>query len=173
MNEQNRDIETFVELFQARYGLVIAVARRYSPDPESAHDIVQQVFVEFMQSGIRKGWDLQRDINPLLHTITKNVALKFWREKQRRIPEAVRRLSERFLERRDENSTPEDDRIEALLKCLEKLSPKNRSLIERYYFENIPIDELCGRLGVKAGAIHQALCRIRAKLKDCIMRQDS
>lgn len=167
-----RDIGTLVRLFQDRHGLVLAAARRFSPTPELAYDIVQQVFLEFVQTGMRRGWDLEREIDPLLYGITKNVAMKCWRQERRQQPDAIRRLGERFL--RAGGSGSADPRgaseIDALFDCLKKLTFKSRRLIEQYYFEDVPMEEICRQYQSKPNAIHQAFCRIRARLRECIRK---
>jgi hypothetical protein len=64
------------QAFLVHHAFVRSAATGNAPWPGPAEAIVQQVFPEFPGRGER--WDLERDLRPLLTTLTRHVAL--WRE---------------------------------------------------------------------------------------------
>jgi len=63
-----------------------------APAPGLAEDIAQQVLMEFVAKDER--WDLDRDVKPLLATMTRHVALRCWRENTREMSAEIRGLAE-------------------------------------------------------------------------------
>lgn len=160
-----------IELYRQRYDLILDTARRYSPDPNSVQDIVQQVFIEFVIKGREKNWDLQQNIDPLLHQITKNVSLWHWRHLQRNSPEKLRELGEYILSLNEERETSTHflRQLDALKQCLKRLPEKSRKIVDLRYSADVSAKEIAKMLNVQDQAVRQALRRIRKKLHDCIL----
>ncbi len=132
-------------------------------------DIVNDVFIYFVERADR--WDYQRDLTPLLRTITQHIALRHWRQYIKNMPSTLRELFE-FL--RNDNET-ESERLEnleaemaALDLCLIKLPQKYRQLIEAQYFGKIKLVEMADDLNIKIGTLKKTMCRIRSILRECI-----
>jgi RNA polymerase sigma-70 factor (ECF subfamily) len=147
------------------------VAIRNAPWPGLAEDIVQQVFLEFL--GKEERWDLERDLRPLLTTMTRHVALRLWRERTRQMPENIQKLADhvrQLAEERDEAAAHEsdEDQLAALRGCLAKLPDKSRLLVERYYFEELSAQDIADQLQMKSDTVCRALCRVREKLRACL-----
>ena len=156
------------QLVLAHHGFVKGLAVRIAPWPGLADDITQQVFLEFLKKEAK--WDLERDVKPLLATMTRHVAMRCWRERTRQMPETVYKLAEHIRDLAGAG-TPEprwDDEVGALKRCLEKLPDKSRTLVELHYFGGATTVEIAGRMTVKADAVRQALCRLRGQLRTCI-----
>ena len=158
------------QVFLAHHGWVKGLALRHAPLPGLAEDILQQTLVEFLAKADR--WDLEGDVRPLLATMTRNVALRHWRERTRQLPEEMRRLADHVRMLAEERAEPPryDEEIDALRNCLEKLPAKSRSLIDLYYYDGIPGAEIASRLDMRVDTLHRAICRLREKLRGCIGR---
>ena len=61
-------------------------------------------------------------------------------------------------------------RLEALGRCLEKLSKRDRRLVERCYTNQRQFAEIAKTEGRSIAAIYQAICRIRKNLYRCVDR---
>src|SRR6185295_11070871 len=61
-----------------------------------------------------------------------------------------------------------DDRAEALRRCAEKLTEKDRTLLRRRYEQAVPIDQLAAELSMSRGAVDTSLYRLRRALHDCV-----
>lgn len=156
------------QLVLAHHGFVKGLAVRIAPWPSLADDITQQVFLEFLAKEAK--WDLERDVKPLLATMTRHVAMRCWRDRTRQMPETVRKLAEHIRDLTAPVETPArwNEEFGALKRCLEKLPDKSRTLIELHYFGDATTVEIAERMAVKADAIRQALCRLRSQLRECV-----
>ncbi|QOV92061.1 RNA polymerase sigma factor [Humisphaera borealis] len=158
------------QAFLAHHGFVKGLALRHAPLPGIADDILQQVFVEFLAKADQ--WDLDRDVKPLLATMTRTVALRHWRDKTRDMPEVVQKLAEHVRMLAEERSAAPRyaDEIAVLRSCVEKLPDKSRALIDLYYYDDISTPQIADRLGMKADTVCRAMGRLREKLRECIDR---
>ncbi len=160
------------QLVLAHHGFVKARAVRLAPWPGLADDITQQVFLEFFAK--QQQWNLDADLRPLLATMTRNVAMRCWRERTRQVPEVVRDLAEHI--RALAEAVPEsadsrwEDELTALKRCVEKLPDQSRSLVDLHYHGGLSTVEIAGQLAMKADAVRQAICRVRGQLRECIER---
>ena len=156
------------QLVLAHHGFVKGLAVRIAPWPGLADDITQQVFLEFLKKEAK--WDLERDVKPLLATMTRHVAMRCWRERTRQMPETVYKLAAhiRDLAGAVDPEPRWDEEVGALKRCLEKLPDKSRSLVDLHYFGGASTVEIAERMAVKADAVRQALCRLRGQLRTCI-----
>jgi RNA polymerase sigma-70 factor (ECF subfamily) len=164
------DVTRAAQVFLAHHGFVRGLALRHAPYPGLAEDVVQQALVEFLAKASQ--WDLSADVRPLLATMTRQVALRLWRERTREMPEALRQLAEhvrRLAEERDAPPRYEEER-DALRRCLDGLPEKSRSLIDLYYFSELSAADIGTRLGTRADTVCRAISRVREKLRDCINR---
>lgn len=167
-------IEAIVREFQLRYGLIVAVASRYVPTPDAVQDVVQQVFVDFAEAALKGDWDATRDSAPYLAQITKNRALKLWREQRDCRPSVRRKIGERLthLYRHQERSvSASNERLEALNECVETLPPKSREILNDHYAGNLSLEEIARRRDMPSGTLRKTIYRIRLQLKTCIERK--
>ncbi|MFI4873862.1 MAG: sigma-70 family RNA polymerase sigma factor [Blastopirellula sp. JB062] len=61
-----------------------------------------------------------------------------------------------------------DTTREALHRCMQTLSSRNRELIERRYFRAMPLTQIAEAISSSPGAIKVALLRVRKQLAACI-----
>jgi RNA polymerase sigma-70 factor (ECF subfamily) len=158
------------QLFLANHGFVKGLALKHAPWPGLADDIVQQVFLEFAAK--EKQWDLDSDVKPLLATMTRFVALRYWRERTHQLPEVVQQLAEHVRQLAEErHGEPRyDDELDALRRCLEKLPSKSRAFVDLYYFAENSTAEIATQMNMKSDTVCRALCRLREKLRGCLER---
>lgn len=158
------------QLFLAHHDFVKSVALKYAPWPGLMDDITQQVFLEFLRK--ESQWDLEKDVRPLLATMTRHIALRLWRDRTRELPEVVQKLADHIRQLAEEReSLPRyEEEISVLRTCLQKLPEKSRELIQLYYYNGIGTPEIAHQLAMKADTVCRALSRVRDKLRDCIQR---
>jgi len=67
-------------------------------------------------------------------------------------------------------ATPDelDSRMQALNKCISRLSSKEREMVEHRYFKEEPLEDFARQYGHSVESIRVMLFRIRAGLKKCI-----
>lgn len=158
------------QAFLAEHDFVKGVALKYAPWPGLVDDITQQVFLEFMAKEDR--WDLEKNIRPLLATMTRHVAMRLWRERTKHQPDVVQKLAEHVRQLAEERDSPPryQDEVRILKSCLEKLPEKSRDLIDLYYYNDISTPEIADQIDMKADTVCRALSRVREKLRECITR---
>ena len=52
--------------------------------------------------------------------------------------------------------------------CVSELPTGHRSLLEKYYFDQTPVEEISQEVGRSAEALYKSLQRIRTGLMDCV-----
>ena len=158
------------QLFLSHHDFVKGMALKFAPWPGLVEDITQQVFLEFMAK--EQQWDLEKDVRPLLATMTRHVALRQWRERTRTQPEVVQKLAEhvRQLAAERDRAPCFEDEMQALRLCLGKLPEKSRELVRLYYFEDVATPEIGAMIDAKADTVCRALSRVREKLRECVQR---
>ena len=165
MSEADPNLAAIAE---AQRGFVRSLAIRFAPWPGMADDITQQVFLEFFAKAAQ--WDLSRDIRPLLAGMTRNVAMRAWREHTRTLPAQLRDLAEHIRELAERQDPPEHgtEQLDALKRCLAKLPDKSRHLVELHYYLGISSVDIARQMQMNADAVRRALFRLREQLRRCI-----
>ena len=158
------------KLVLSHHGFVRALAFKLAPWPGLVDDISQQVFLEFLAK--QEKWNLEQDLRPLLATMTRHVAARYWRERKRTMPEVMRELADYVRELAAEREVPacEEEKLAALRSCVEKLPDKGRTLLGLYYDTGVSTVDIARQMEMHPDAVCQALCRLRGKLRDCIER---
>lgn len=59
----------------------------------------------------------------------------------------------------------------ALDECVESLPERSRELLQLRYERDLRAEEIAMMTGKSVDAVHQTLCRIRARLADCVKRR--
>ncbi len=90
----------------------------------------------------------------------RNGKIHFDEDLQRIIESDSKTVNERF-----------DDRIEALRKCLKKLTPNDVQVVKMRYEQELPFARIADRLGVSSTAAFKKISKIHSRLIRCIRLQ--
>lgn len=159
--------EAAAMLFLTYRHYVKAIALRFVPFPHLADEIVQQVFVVFLEKA--PTLDLSQNIKAFLAVTAQNIAKKYWRDESKHFKPEMQRVAEyvrQILVEPNPDSYP--DELDALQRCLEKAPEKARHLIQLHYFGRVPINEIARQMELSAEAVYKAFFRLREKLRLCI-----
>ena len=141
-------------------------------DLHEVDDVVQRVaetcarkFNEFDSAGDSqsfRAWAL---------SIARFEVLRFY-QRQKRVaqafsPEVMEVVIAEF-ERCDDRP---DERLDALRTCLDRVTDRNRQLIEMKYFRELTTERIADRLGLTSSGVRVALSRTRQFLAGCIQEQ--
>lgn len=165
------DREAFGELVRLYQVPLRAYAARYLARPEDVFDAVQDAFLDALEHLDR--FDPEREFGPWLRAICRNRILNHFRS-LRAGRRAAAALVDQALE--EARGPMEDDleeasrKLRALRRCVSRLDPAQRRLVEMRYRREIPLEDLSRRLGRSAAALAMALLRIRAALQKCMER---
>lgn len=159
------------------------VARFLGNDP-AIEDIAQEVFVQVHRS--LDQFQGRASIKTWILGIARHRVGTWFRQKSRQIRTSSLDLEAELLHYRwqefqqFEESTiggasnsgfDPDVELSLLKKCLEKLKPPQRGLIQRFYFEKVTAESISQEQGRSAGAVRMSLLRIREALAKCIRKQ--
>jgi RNA polymerase sigma-70 factor (ECF subfamily) len=142
-------------------------------DDTEAKDIVQKTFVAAFQN--LGEFRLSENFFAWLKGIALNHCRNEWRRYQSQARLAGRLLEEKRaeLELASFDARPDDDdrRLAALRQCMEQLSPREQTIIEWRFVQEMPLSAIGEQLGRGAEAARLFLYRIRQRLADCVKKR--
>jgi RNA polymerase sigma factor (sigma-70 family) len=164
---QTGDMAAFEALFRQYQGLVYRTAYLVTGSREAAEDALQDVFFSVWKS--RHTYDSSKGkLTTWLHRITMNQCSK---RKPGKAPAAVS-LEEKGIDLPEmEHSKPEDVLInkleyDRLLKAMDKLDTKHRSVLVLRYFNDLSYQEIAEALQVPLGTVKSRLNQSVRYLKE-------
>jgi RNA polymerase sigma-70 factor (ECF subfamily) len=158
----------FAALVRAHQRMVWRYLRLLGADPHEADDLMQDAFViaaERLLSGERIV-----DVAAYLRGTARNLLLGA-RRRSRREPPTVQWLEEVDEYLRDDASALEDERIELLRRCVDRLDGRMRDAVQWHHLDGASCSEVAGRLGIGANGIKSLLSRARKALRECVQRR--
>jgi len=166
MDQHQRQAE-FVRLIAEAQRRLYAYILTLVPRPDVADDILQETNMVLWEKCDQ--FELGTDFSAWAATIAHFQTLAYLKRHNRQRwlrfdDELIGKLAPVAAERVDAF----DDRRRALHHCLSKLPEADRQLIRCRYNEDTPVKHVAEQVGRSAGAIKQALYRIRGTLLQCI-----
>jgi len=162
------DDEYFARLITACQSRLYAYICAMVPDAEKAHDILQQANLVMLRKSDQYSRD--QDFVAWACKVAYYEVLAARRDRAR----DRHTFSEKFFEciagtaaERDEQF---DQRQAALTRCIEKLTPRQRQMLQRRYGREGSVQQVARALGRSVASVSQMLYRIRLTLADCIRR---
>ena len=80
-------------------------------------------------------------------------------------------LLDRIAHEAPDALAPSELRLAALERCLNKVRPQDRALLEHRYRSNLGLDEFASRVGRSVSALSVTLHRLRVSLRKCVRDQ--
>jgi len=166
MTRNNPPPPTIESLFLQHATAVRGFVMGLMPDRATADDVFQEVFLTVT----RRGTDFRRDGNFLawVRGIARNKVLEHYR-RQRTVPLPFdEELLNLLADSAEGSDQLRERRQEALTKCLERLAPRAREIVDlRYAEQPLSPPEIAERIAWTTNAVHVALARARAFLREC------
>ncbi len=154
--------------FDRLYHHALVVSRG---DASAARDVVQQTFVRVARHARR--FDREEAFWAWLATLSRNAAIDAARKRHRYAAMLLGYAREWFGNAPAAASEPERDLRAHLVDAMAGLNPDERGLIEAKYEHGKPIGEIAADAGVTAKSVESRLARIRAKLRERLLRHPS
>ena len=168
------DRDTLVTLVKAHQAEVFRYLRYLGASRADAEDLVQETFLAAATSPNCPNPLDGRAAAGWLRGAARNHFLRLCRRKK---TDRVRADS-RFLERAEATWTAEFlrdgdgfDYVEALRKCLDRLTDRQRRAVDLRYAEKRSRAEMARQLDMTENGVKSLLRRIRAALGDCVQRR--
>lgn len=154
------DTEAFGVLVERYSGMVYSLAARVLRDDAAAEDCTQEAFVRAFER--LKGFRGESAFGTWVGRIAYHRAVELLRRRPTRTVEAERSAE---LAAAPE---PADERIAALRRALESLSPEERTLVTLFYDEEYPVAEIARILRLSESNVKVRLHRVRRRLRELI-----
>ena len=162
----NTSYESFVQLLARHERGLRAFVQTLLPELHHADEVIQETCLVLW----RKFADFEPNTDFLAWacTIARFEVLKYRRKlaRDRHVfqPELLTVLADEALGETQQRTNEQ----QALDRCLEKLAPRQRELVQSCYAQGVTIKQVAEKLGKSATALYKALNRIRLMLLDCI-----
>lgn len=163
------DQQRFLSLFLRSEREVFRYVAALVPNVTDAEDIVQQTALVLWEKF--DAYDPTLPFTPWACRFALNKARQWIERHQRWQALLDRGLAEDLAQRRQELQPEFERRLQLLERCVGKLPPAQRTLVEAYYYERADIDSLAKRTGRTVAATYKALQRIRHALQRCVEGQ--
>jgi RNA polymerase sigma-70 factor (ECF subfamily) len=164
---QEGDLESFGQLMDIHVRRLRAVIALHSPVPHLIDEIAHETYVfafnhihEFQRGTSFFAW-----IKSVAWNLLRAEIQRFSREQANQAKYAERRVVEVAPQKPLERSAKELDGLE---KCLERVTPRLRQLLQMRYHLSFSTEEIAERAGQSAAWVRTTLCRLRKQLKDCV-----
>ena len=164
----SEEMERFVRLIASSEHEVYRYIYALVPAPEDAQDVFQETVVALWKNFGQ--YDSSRPFTPWACRFAYYEVLNFRKRSRHATQWLDDDLIGRLAEDRLAHQSDLDGRRDALPKCLEKLPPKARELLEHRYHQGLSIQEIARRTGRSANTLYKVMERVRHWLADCIER---
>jgi len=161
--------QRFLSLFLRSEREIFRYVAALVPNVTDAEDIVQQTAMALWEKF--DAYDPGQPFTPWACRFALNKAHQWIERRQRWQALLEHGLAEELAQRRQELQPEFERRLKHLETCLGKLPPKQRTLVEGYYYERADIESLAERSGKTAAATYKMLQRIRQALQCCVENQ--
>ncbi len=160
--------QKFAELFVRNEAAVYRYIVSIIPNRADADELFQQTNLTLWTIWDR--YDSSREFLPWAFGIARNEIRNFVRRKRRKHRELTEDVMAELTERRLRENERLVERQDALNHCLDKLSEKQRNLIDLCYGSDASMKVVAKQRGQTPDAIYKAMQRIRDLLHDCVQK---
>lgn len=158
------DLREFEQLLEAHRGIVFKVAFAYSGSKEERDDLVQEICLQLWRSF--PSYEPLRRFSTWMYRVALNVAISHARHLSRDGRQQLEPLTEVHLETiGTAESSPEDERLDALRLALNQLGSLNRTLM-MLYLDECDYAEIAEITGLSETNVATKINRIKKKLRD-------
>lgn len=158
--------DEFLRLLMKNEREILRYVMAIVPRVADAQEIVQETAVALWKQADQ--YDPSQPFAPWACRFAANKAKEYLRSQDRWCGFLDESTASMLLARREEIAPELDRRVEPLRDCVDALPAHNRTLIQKYYFEQSSIEQISRDVGRTADAIYKALQRLRSSLMDCV-----
>ncbi len=160
--------QEFMHLYVANerriYGFIFTLIHDWSATEDILQETAQIMWSKFGQ------FQLGTDFVAWALRIARYQVMDYWKRQDSKTS-FDRKLLEKLAQQAQDHIGKRDDRRhEALKRCLQKLTERDRHLIELRYALDTTIQSIADRLGWHSKSVYRSLKRIRWQLFQCVRR---
>ncbi|GEM_PF-80700 len=168
--KKSGNTEYFGELYNRYTPLLYGVCLKYLHDADKAQDAVMQLFENLLpkisnyEIGVFRTW---------IHSVVKNHCLQILRKESRQI---IVDLNVDIMESDDilhllNEEVEDEEQIEALKRCIEKLPEEQRISIVNFFMEEMSYADIVEKTGYTLSRVKSYIQNGKRNLKICIEKQ--
>ena len=164
---QEGRLDSFGSLMDLHVRRLRAVIALNAPVPHLVDEIAHETFV-FAYNNIQKferGTSFFAWIKSIAWNLLRAEVQRFSREQANQLKYAEKRVVEAFPQK-DKEKAPRE--LEGLEKCLERVPPKLKQLLEMRYRLSFSTQEIADKVDQSAAWVRTTLCRLRRQIRDCV-----
>ncbi len=165
----DRHYEAFLAHFTRVQGELATYIRLLIHDPSAADDVFQTTSM-----AIWRRFDTFRRGEPFLPWalgIARREVLHYWRSQRRDRLVFAEAVLEHLADSAVEFAEEADPRREAFAACVQQLTDRQRQLIDMFYGQRLPADQIAEAWNRTVHAVYKALKVLRRSLFDCVERR--
>jgi RNA polymerase sigma factor (sigma-70 family) len=149
---QTGDISDFENLYKQYEKLVLKNAYLITGQREEAEDVLQQVFISVWKS--RKTFNPEKGkLSTWLHRITVNECMKKQHYKKEPITDLIENARLTEVAEDPVQSLMKKEQYDNLLKAVNHLDNKHRSILVLRYFNDLSYDDIAKTAGIPLGTV--------------------
>jgi len=162
---RKREPDVLAALVHAHHRRLRGFVAILGADLGSVDDLAQEVFLRAFRMLDRVS-DLEH-FDRFLRAIARNIVKEHLRLRSRHF-EKYEDHADRVCAKDPAQERNDSEIMQALRRCLSRLTPKARRMLDLRYTAERPIDEIASEMGLAAGSVRVLLVRIRAALVKCM-----
>ncbi len=164
---QEGNLEAFGQLMDVHVRRLRAVIALNSPVSHLIDEIAHETYVFAFNhiQDFQRGTSFFAWIKSIAWNLLRAEIQRFSREQANQAKYAERRVFEVAPQKTIEHSAKELDGLE---KCLERVPPRLKQLVQMRYHLSFSTEEIAERAGQSSAWVRTTLCRLRKQLKDCV-----
>jgi len=161
--------ERFIAALSSAQSVLFRHIYSLLPDPDLVEDVLQETNMVLWRK--ENEYDETRDFLPWARKIAHFQVLAAIRDRSRERLVLDENLVNLFEDETEEAELVGGVRMNALERCLSRLSSKKRELVLQRYRRGVSVEEMADSLNRPVGSLSQTLYRIRQALMQCVERQ--
>ena len=159
--------DEFAQQFIASQGRLYGYIATLLPHRDDAEDVLQRTSLILWQKWSQ--FDNSREFLPWARGIALNEIRNLLRRSERRNVHLSEPIIAMLADELDED--PNEERVEALSHCLNRLEDKQRNLLERCYLGSSGVKTVAASMNSSVASIYMRLHRVRKFLVECINKR--
>lgn len=166
------------KVYEAYYGKMLGVCRRYTRNVDDARDILQDAFIKifekigrFSGEGSLEGWIRRIVVNSAIDHIRRQKKTPFLLEDEGSVPEEDDDKPAMGESQEQEESIYDQVGMDEVLVAMEKLSPAYRAVFNLYVVENMSHQEIADTLNITVGSSKSNYAKAKMNLKKILLNE--
>ncbi len=159
--------EEFLRLFTRNQFRIAGLVRSLVTDPVDASDVMQETSLTLWRGFDQ--FDAEQDFAKWALGVARHQVLKHWRSKRGDRHVFSETLINELADEVETCLSNDQQRLQALRDCLQKLTNRQRELVKDFYGKGISAAGVAKSWNRNIHAIYNALRSLRKELGECIM----